>query len=87
MKRKGFDSPDSPYMEFPSTSAEVQYIKGSQKQIKRACKSSRFFFIIHVKLEAFSLLHKIESYPESFCTCDSTLIKIVRTRKQKCSLI
>lgn len=62
--------------------------KAHRSKSKRACKSSRFFFI-HVKPEAFSLLRKIESYPESFCKCDSTLIKTVARElgNQKCSLI
>jgi len=35
VKSKGFDSPDPPYVEFPSTSVGVRYMKGSQKQIQK----------------------------------------------------
>ncbi|RLW05332.1 hypothetical protein DV515_00005303 [Chloebia gouldiae] len=35
VKSKGFDSPGPPYVEFPSTSARVQYMKGLQKQIQK----------------------------------------------------
>lgn len=35
VKSKGFDFPGSPYVEFPSTSVGVQYMKGLQKQIQK----------------------------------------------------
>lgn len=35
VKSKGFDSPGPPYVEFPSTSVGVQYMKGLQKQIQK----------------------------------------------------
>lgn len=35
VKSKRFDSLGPPYVEFPSTSAGVQYMEGSQKQIQK----------------------------------------------------
>lgn len=49
MKSKGFDSPDPPYVEFPSTSFGVQYVKrlaeANPKGYVKPVKIDTYFFM------------------------------------------